>query len=239
MAKKPTTPIKITARLLDGRINSVNGILMFDSILYHAWFEKNKPEVFDSACVDSFDGYIGLPLRQLASNRWAASRGIYTEGVKSVDYINKRPNFFNSDKINLLDMDKGIISDAVGQYRSYRMPNIIRLAEGGIIEWWAMGHRDEVLNLLGYIRAVGKKNAAGYGFVAEWTVENCEEDFSLWHPQYGLMRPVEVGSEEAEALGEKLNNYIISEYCIRPPYWKMDRNARLCYVPIPLEEKVI
>lgn len=229
MAKKPTSPIKVTAHLADGRLNTADGIVMLDSILYHAWFWKHKPEVLQGMGIVEYNGYTGLPLRQLPGNRWAASRGVYEEIGQTVEHINKRPNFFNADKLDHLDMEKGLISDSVGQYRAYRIPNVIRTVKDGIITFWAMGHADEVKALLGCIPAVGKKYAAGYGIVADWTVEDCEDDYSLWHPEYGLMRPVEVDS--GESAGLDLSGYPVMQYGIKPPYWKT-KNLRLCYVPI-------
>ena len=229
MAKKPTSPIKITAHLVDGRLNSADGIVMLDGILYHAWFWVHKPEVLQGLGSVEYDGYIGLPLRQLQGNRWAASMGVYDQTGQSVEYINKRPNFFNADKLDRLAMDKGIISDSVGLYRAYRMPNVIRTIKSGIITFWAMGHKDEVQAMLDTMQAVGKKYSAGYGLVDRWDVEDCDEDYSLWHPDYGLMRPVEVDGEEAKWLD--LSGYPIMQYAVKPPYWK-EKNLRLCYVPI-------
>lgn len=229
MAKKPTRPIKITAHLADGRLNSADGIVMLDSILYHAWFWKHRPEVLQGMGTAEYDGYTGLPLRQLPGNRWAASRGIYEEIGQTVEHINKRPNFFNADKLDRLDMEKGIISDSVGLYRAYRIPNVIRTVKDGLVTFWAMGHRDEVQELLDCIPAVGKKYSAGYGLVDRWAVEDCEEDYSLWHPEHGLMRPVEEDSDEAKGLD--MTGYPIMQYGVKPPYWKA-KNLRLCYVPI-------
>ncbi len=229
MSKNPTTPIKITAHIADGRLNSADGIVMLDSILYHAWFLRHHPEVLQGMGSAEYDGFTGLPLRQLAGNRWAASRGVYEEISETVEHINKRPNFFNGDKIGRLDMEKGLISDSVGQYRAYRIPNVIRTVKDGIITFWALGHKEDVQALLDLIPAVGKKYAAGYGLIDSWKVEDCEEDYSFWHPEYGLMRPVEVGSHEADSLN--LSNYPIMQYGIKPPYWKA-KNMRLCHVPV-------
>ena len=229
MAKKPTVPIKITAHLADGRINSADGIIMLDSIIYHAWFCKYAPHVLEGMGDAEHSGYIGLPLRQLPGNRWAASRGVYTEESKSIEHINKRPNFFNSDKLQHLDMEKGLISDSVGLYRAYRIPQVIRTIKGGVIEFWAMGDPEKVLELLQIMQAVGKKTSIGFGIVQSWEVEEVSEDYSLWHPEHGLMRPVEVESEESERLN--LGGYPIMKYGVKPPYWK-PKNERLCYVPI-------
>lgn len=227
MAKPPTSPLKITAHLQDGRLNSADGVIMLDSILYHAWFCKHCPEVLEGLGSAEYNGYTGLPLRQLPGNRWAASKGVYEETGRTVEYLNKRPNFFNADKIGRLDMEKGIISDSVGAYRAYRMPNVIRTVKGGIITFYAVGHADKIRELLETMSAVGKKAAAGYGIVDRWTVEDCGEDYTLYHPTHGLMRPVEVGDEG----GLDLTGYPVYQYGVKPPYWKR-KNARLCYVPI-------
>lgn len=229
MAKKPTSPIKVTATLVDGRLNSADGIIMLDSILYHAWFIKHAPHVLEGYGKERFNGHFGLPLLHLPGNRWAASRGIYTETGKTVENYNKRPNFFNSDKIRYLDMQKGLISESVGEYRAYRMPQVIRTVQDGKIEFWARGHKEEVQELLDLIPTVGKKYSMGYGIVKSWLVEDCPEDYSLWHPQYGLMRPVEVGSDEERMFD--LSAYPVMDYAIKPPYWK-ESNFRLCYVPM-------
>lgn len=229
MSKKPAQPIKITVYLADGRLNSTDGLVMFDSILYHAWFAKYAPEVLEGGLKGKFDGYIGLPLRQLPGNRWAASRGIYTEIAKTIETYNKRPNFFNADKMRFLDVEKGVISEGMGEYRAYRMPQVIRTVQDGKIEFWAVGTLKKVEELLACIPAVGKKYAMGYGLVKSWTVEPCEEDYSLWHPKYGLMRPVEAGSDEERTLD--LSGYPLMDYATKPPYWK-ETNFRLCYVPV-------
>lgn len=227
MAKPPTKPLKITAHLQDGRLNSADGIVMFDAILYHAWFWKHRPEVLEGLGSTGYDGYTGLPLRQLPGNRWATSKGIYEEIGQTVEHLNKRPNFFNADKIGSLDMDKGIISNSVGLYRAYRMPNIIRTVKDGIITFYAVGRAEAIRELLQHMMAVGKKAAAGYGIVDRWTVENCDEDYTLWHPDHGLMRPVEIGDE-----GDlNLSGYPVMRYGVKPPYWKL-KNSRLCHVPI-------
>ena len=229
MAKSPTTPLKITAHLIDGRINSSDGIIMFDSILYHAWFLKHAPEVIEGTSKETFDGYFGLPLRQLPENRWAASKGIYIQSGREIDNINKRPNFFNADKENHLEMKKGLISDSVGKYRAYRIPQIVRTVKDGIVTFFCVGHGDEIMDLLNLMNSIGKKPAVGFGAVDRWEIEDAKEDLSLWHPEYGLMRPTPVDSEESVKLARK--DYPVMQYGIKPPYWKQ-KNMRLCYVPM-------
>lgn len=227
MAKKPTSPIKITAFLADGRINSTDGIIMFDSILYHAWFYKHAPHVLEGLGGETVPGagHIGLPLRQDSGNRYFASRAVYDQEAVTVEYWNKRPNFFSADAGRHLNMQKGVISSGVGLYRAYRMPQVIRHIKDGRLTFWAMGHADEVRALLDCIPAVGKKASMGWGIVQKWTVEECDKDYSTFHPVYGLMRPMPV------ELMPELTGYPIMEYAVKPPYWKAC-NKMLCHVPM-------
>lgn len=227
MAGKPTRPLKVTARLLDGRFYSSDGIVMLDGILYHAWFCKHHPEALETGqWMVHGRGFIGLPVRHLPGNRWMASRGIYTELSQMVEHRNKRPDFFAADKGDCLAMDQGLISDRVGAFRAYRMPCIIRTVKDGILDFYCVGNRVKILDLLSYVPAIGKKPAAGWGLVANWEIEEIEEDYSFMHPQHGLMRPTPVDETALEG-------YPIMDYAVKPPYWK-PCNFRRCYVPMEI-----
>lgn len=227
MPKKPTVPIKVTAYLEDGRINSADGIIMLDAILYHAWFYRYAPHVLEGLGGDSVPGagHIGLPLRQDNGNRYFASRAVYEQESVDVEHWNKRPNFFSADASRHLDKQVGLISTSAGMYRAYRMPQVIRHIKDGRLTFYAVGNADKVIELLDNIPAVGKKAAMGWGIVRKWEVAECPDDYSTMHPEHGLMRPMPV--EEMP----DLKGYPIMKYAIRPPYWKQC-NMRLCYVPI-------
>lgn len=225
MPKSKCVPLKVTAHLVDGRFSSTDGIVMLDSILYHAWFIKHAPHVLEGVYKPEQIGYVGLPLVHLEDNRWAASKAVYQEIDKIVEHYNKRPDFFAGDKLDYLDMDKGIISDSVGLYRAYRNPQLIRTVKDGILTFYAVGKKDKIEELLSLMIGVGKKTAMGFGIVDRWDVEEIEEDYTTEHPKYGLMKPIEV--EKAD----KTYDYPIMDYAIRPPYWKTI-NQRLCYVPV-------
>ena len=232
MAKPKCVPLKITAYLEDGRINSADGVMMFDAILYHAWFLKFHPEVFLDQLESSFNGYIGLPLRHLPGNRYEASKGVFVELGQAIEHYNKRPDFFASDKIKYLENAKGIISDSVGPYRAYRVPQLVRTVKDGKVVFFAVGHKAEVEELLSYIPAIGKKPSMGWGTVNRWEVEEIAENFATWHPVFGLMRPIEVDQvESVPELAAHKDRYPIMRYAIKPPYWK-PKNIRVCYVPI-------
>src|SRR5699024_2538494 len=101
--------------------------------------------------------HIGLPLEKTADYRYCASRGIYEEIGKTVEYINKRPNFFNADKIDKLDAQKGIICESAGEYRAYRIPQVIRTVKNGIVHFYAVGNPEKIMDLLKRMSVLGKK----------------------------------------------------------------------------------
>ena len=223
--------LKIRAHLIDARIISTDGIIMFDSILYHAWFYKYAPEVLRGEYKKSRSNqHFGLPLSQLPENRYRASKAIYEELDRHAEHYNKRPDFFASDKIQYLSMDKGLISDSVGLYRAYRNPVIVRVVKDGILTFYCRGNKKKIIDLLSYIPAVGKKASMGWGLVDEWIVDEIDDDYSTFHPEYGLMRPITV--EDSKNYPDfDFTKYPVMSYGIRPPYWK-SCNARSCYVPV-------
>jgi|GEM_PF-1847117 len=228
MPKSTTAALRITALMSDGRLNSSDGIVMFDSLLYHAWFAKYAPEVFDGEenWQSNDKKRFGLPLRQIIDQSgYSASAGVYN-GYEAIDHIHKRPDFVKySDK---LDMEKGVISETVGVHRAYRIPQITHIIPDKIIEFWCYGTKEKVEELLSYIPSLGKKNSIGYGFIKEWIVTECEKDYSIVHPIYGLMRPLPV--EFATQYNINPYDYEIADYAIKPPYYKAV-NKRRCYIP--------
>ncbi len=225
MAKSKCTPLKITAHLMDGRFSSANGVIMLDSIVYHAWFIKHAPWVFDDIYEEKNIGHVGLPFKQLPENRWAASKGVYETMSETVEHYNKRPDFFAGDKSNYLKMDKGVINESAGVYRAYRNPQLIRTVKNGKIDFYAIGHKNELQEMLSMMIGVGKKVSMGFGIVDKWEIEDIDQDYTTEHPDYGLMRPIEVEKSE------KKYDCPIMMYAIKPPYWK-NKNMRLCYVPV-------
>lgn len=220
--KSETRPIKVTAKLYDGRVNSPDGLFFLDSILYHAWFRKHAPEVLAGTAREPAGAlHFGLPLRQLPGGRYAASCGFYEQYSANIEYWNKRPDFMGRNAGYL--EAKGKIDTGCGELKAYHFPQVIRTI--GDVEFYAYGNPDKVRELLGYIDAIGKKPAAGWGRVREWIVEDFPEDWST-EGEYGLMRPMPV--EEYQPPDGRM--YRIGECAVKPPAWKAC-NQVICYIP--------
>lgn len=220
-----TEPLKITAKLLDGRINSTDGLLYFDAILYHAWFLKYDPKVLTGEKKGK-PKHFGLPLLKspldLESNRYAASLGFYEQYNQKIEYWNKRPRWDKHS--SYLSVDKGKIKTSVGLERAYRTPQVIRTISDP--EFFCTGTIDKIKDLLSYMPAVGKKPTAGWGKVTEWIVEPFDADWTTYSSKYGIMRPLPIGKEYEF----DIEGYRIEDIAIRPPSWKV-KNQRTCYVP--------
>ena len=97
------------------------------------------------------------------------------------------------------------------------------------MKFYAMGHAEEIAELLKLMPAVGKKPSMGWGIIDKFEIKEISEDYSLYHPKYGLMRPVPI--DESANCNFDLSGYPIMSYGVKPPYWK-PVNSRPCYVPI-------
>ena len=150
-----TEPFRVTCKLVDGRVNSADGLLFLDAILYHAWFLKYAPGVIDGThregenLVENHHLNYGLPLRRLYGNQYSASLGFYHQYEEHIEYRNKRPDW--DTHADYLD-GGGKIKTGVGTMRAYRMPQVIRLV--GDIEFYGYGTIEKVRDLLSYIPAV-------------------------------------------------------------------------------------
>lgn len=228
MAKCTTEPLEIICRLKDGCVATADGIIMFDAILYHAWFLKYEPEVLTGEKDERDIRHdMGLPLRHIDCDGgffYSASKGIFEETGEELQFINKRPDFFGSGKIDYLNAEKGIISDSVGEFRAHRVPLLIHTVKDGIIKFYAYGTKAKTEDLLSRIGAVGKKTAAGYGAVKDWEVRSTDTDYSIFGGSGQLMRPVPVN------WSEEILPYPQYNYAVRPPYHNV-KNYRMCYVP--------
>lgn len=228
MSRKKTEPFKVTCKLMDGRINSTDGLLFLDAILYHAWFLKYAPEVMQGTerkeDHPNWRFNFGLPLTRVNENgqqRYLASCGFYEQYEHHIEHWNKRPDFTSGKNGKYLEA-KGKIDTAAGVLKAYHFPQVIRTVSD--IEFYGIGTIEKIKDLLSYIPAVGKKPAAGWGMVREWIVEPFTEDWSTTG-KYGLMRPMPVEEYRIER-----QDYKIMECALLPPYWK-SKNIDLCYIP--------
>lgn len=216
-------PMKVICLLLDGRVNSSDGIFSLDSILAYAWMMENHPDVLGNTNpmkTDLIKPELPLEWRE---DHWAASSGFYIQYKEGIEHWNRRPN--DTDAATYCDFrgKRGKINTKAGEMKAYRMPQVIRFISN--IEFYAVGDIEEVRRSLStYITNIGKKGSQGYGAVLSWAVMEHEEDWSEIGP-YGIMRPVPFTGTLP-----KNEVYQIRMFGIRPPYW-LKENQEICMIP--------
>lgn len=218
-----TEPLKITAHLVDGRINSKDGLLSLDSILYYAWFKRWHPEkLLGTLKLD--DLLIGLPLPKDQHGLYQASVGFYHQYAQTTEYWNREPDWERG--YPYLAKAAGKINPSVGVQRAYHTAETIRVISDPV--FYCRGKIKKISYYLSLVKAIGKKSSAGWGRVKSWTVEPATEDWSLWSPRNGLMRPWP--TQYHSELGHDLTSYFVDQTAIKPPSWRQ-RNQELCYIP--------
>lgn len=208
-------PLKITAKLFDGRIATTDGYLPIDSILAAAWMKKNHPEKYYNAdpTIDEMITPV-LPLAKLDGGIYAASFAQFRKAGEETVYWHKRFDAQLAEDYVDFAGRRGRVNTTSATYKAYRMPlNVILTPE---VVWYAVGEKAEIERLLEEIPSLGKKTSQGFGQVFEWTVEEIGQDWSVWKDGQ-LMRNLPDPDGDAE-------------WGVRPPYW-LPANIVRCRMP--------
>lgn len=149
-------------------------------------------------------------------NRWvfAATSAIPVgNGEEDLRWYHQR---FNQSLASRVVTDLPASTDT-GRYKPWRMPLVVTLVDH--LQWWALGDRAGVEDLLGDVSQVGAKRSQGEGAVSRWEVSDEGEpewDRVLWTDTGHPARPLPVRA--APALGLHSPDTLLAAY--RPPYWR-------------------
>jgi len=224
--------LKITAKLLDGRVNSNDGLFNLDSILAYAWMLVHHPDILQNRDL-RMENIIepDLPLAKDQDGRWKASVGFYVQYAETVEYWHKKINDFDAAIYVDFQGKRGKINSQAGEFKSYRVPQLIRIVSD--IEFYCVGDPDGIRGLLSLVTNIGKKGSQGYGYVKEWKIEEIAEDYTDYGP-YGIMRTKPFAGE----LPDDGQTYQIRKMRLKPPYHlHIDRVP--CIIPNVRREKLI
>lgn len=203
-------PLRITARLLDGRVATTDLCLPIDGILAWAWIARNRPDLLDA----SHSGVVGeifhppLPLERREAHGgwwWAASFACGRPVREQKAYWHKRLDQAAAERCVDFGGRRGKVDVGAGPFKGYRMPLTVFLVPE--LVWYVVGDGEEIRRLLGAVTAIGKKPSQGYGRVREWIVEPWPEDLSD-------LRPI------PDPGGDGI-------WGVRPPYWEPRNQVRV------------
>lgn len=202
-------PLKVTARLLDGRIATTDLALPLDSILAYAWIAKNRPDLLEtskSGIGEIF--YAPLPLKRREAEGewfWACSFACGEPVQEQTRHWHKRFDSQLSEEYVDFQGRRGKVNIGSAQYKNYRMPITVFLIPE--LSWYLVGDLEEVKALLEDITAIGKKTSQGYGKIRKWVVEPWLEDLS-----------------HLRAMPDPEGDDI---WGIRPPYWAPQNQVKV------------
>lgn len=193
-------PLRVTARMLDGRVATTDLFLPLDGIMAAEWIRRERPDLFyNDHGGEDYAGLIYPPLpleRRGAGDRWYYACS-FAQGEPAGEYVAYWHRRFDDFREQYLDLGRrSKVVTRKGPYKGYRTPLVVMLVPE--LTWYCVGRLEDIRELLRGVTAIGKKRSQGYGFVREWLVEPWPEDLSQLRP---------LPAESGTVIG------------IRPPYW--------------------
>lgn len=195
--------------------------LPIDAVLYyHAMREQYGEQTATYSGAEHPDAVTGVQLHLARCNEdkpdwyYAASFARWSEPqAAGQDWWNKRADLSLVDLVDWRGR-KARLEIASGPYKGYHMPLFYRHAL--YVDWYVVGLRGWIEQLLAFTTHLGKKTSQGWGSVLRWEVESQPEDWSVRGPHGELMRAIP--SEKGLLTG------------FRPSYW-LAKNQTQCALP--------
>ena len=82
----------------------------------------------------------------------------------------------------------GTLNLSGGPAKSFRLPLETALLSGDTIEWFALGDREAVADLVRWVRSLGKRRGVGLGVVERWDVEPFDPEGARWASGFPVLR---------------------------------------------------
>ena len=161
-------PLHVTAEIV-GSIALPNGPLALDGLLAWAVAQQlNLPPPSIGPLVP-----IEIPVEREAGGRFhLCSFSVSETELHANRWVNRR---FPLAEAQLLGNEKlKRVQITAGPCKSYRLPMETQHLVNDRLDWWCIGERDPIEELLGLVGYLGKKRGVGLGRVRRWTVEPCE-----------------------------------------------------------------
>lgn len=195
----------------DGRL-PLDGILFYQAHrALHGGIEANAG---GGGTEHAGSAEIRLLVHEADTPQWyyAASFAQWPDAVvHGVDYWNKRFDEMPSASLTTA----GRAETGKGRYKNVRQ--VCRYRHALHVDWYAMGERQWVRDMLSHVTNVGADTGQGWGAVLRWEVEPWHADWSVRDGDGRLTR----------AIPSERGNAFVS---YRPSYW-MPANHGLCILP--------
>lgn len=174
-------PLAVVAEL-DGDIILPRAMPALDGLLAYAVALEHQLPPLDAQ--GDHPPNLEVPLARSACGRYhLASFGIAKQAKASLQYIHRK---FPVEVGQALSHEKTKTVDiATGRNKGYRLPVERVHLDTDQLWWFAIGHVEEVRNLLQWVTRIGKKRAMGAGKVKRWRVWEVE----AWGAGFPVVSP--------------------------------------------------
>lgn len=217
--KEPFKPLKITF-YLSTPLALTYPWIFFDGLIAHLYWRKHSPELYRALPSKVVAKKIGdiipdLPLKRFGPIFHASVSFFDVEG-KYVTFIYKK---FFGRKLPLEKMRRRKIDKARGFFREWRI-SLVTVPARKVV-FYCNGRAGEIEELLRGLPTLGKKGAAGFGFIKKFSIEELGEDCSIVKDGVA-MRSIPL------SMVEWSSEVVAMAY--KPPYWAKE-NVTLCAPP--------
>ena len=218
-AEEDFVPLAVVARL-DGDIIIPRAMPALDGLLAYAIAQEHGLPPLDAQ--GDNPPSIEVPLGRSKCGRYhMASFGLAKQAKASLQHIHRKwpievSQALSHEKTKSVDI-------ATGRNKGYRLPIERVHLETDQLWWFAIGHVEEVRNLLSWVTRIGKKRAMGAGKVEQWKVWEVEAwgtGFPVVGPGGHALRPLPLEHPE---LVEPRAGYGVMTY----PYYQQAREEWL------------
>lgn len=203
------TPLVVRA-VVPGHVCIPHTPVMLDALLmWAAAMRDGLPPLLDDAAPP-----IEIPLAKSECGRiFLCSEAQYQWEEHDLHWLNRRFPVAEAQAMGESKMRR--LNIAAGATKSYRLPMEVGYLRDSLVEWYAVGDADAVLELLSLVTHLGKKRSVGKGEVQSWSVTR---DVAPWDgfPVVREGRPLRAlpldwpGVRDADRARRVLS----------PPYWQ-------------------
>lgn len=160
------TPLRVSCNV-PGEMILPDGYLHLDALL--AWAACQRDGIPPALTPDDIVP-IEIPIERAGPIHMASASVMDVEARATIHLVRRFPT---QEAARMSTMTR--VNLAAGAQKNYRIPIEAVYPRGGLVEFFAVGERVEVAELLALVTHLGKKRSVGHGrILGGWKVEECD-----------------------------------------------------------------
>ena len=212
--------------------------IFFDSLIIHTLLRRelgdnyyNLPSKYPlQEMIDKLD----VPIRRIYYDN---GKFFYDCSVSIIDYqfypyknmyVTHVRKKFTEKYVHEVKTKKSKIEIAKGPFKLYDIKFIYVPCRE--VMFLVNGVESDILELLKYVKAIGKKRVEGFGFIKEINYEKLDMKNAIVMYDSIVTRPIPVKLIDINETLKKYKHCEVVNQTVKPPYWNIE-NMELCTVP--------